>query len=326
MSSSSVTVRHLTPADVLLLRKLNALFGDAFAEPETYGAEPPSDLWSLGVTLFVAVEGTSPFKRETVESSMFAVLTAPVPEPRKAGPLAPLIKGLLERDPQRRLSPDGALALLAQRGTAPATSPESGDRSFGLAAHTPGVPGQGPRPRRSRPTAGASRSAQPDPPGDAAEMIRRARGFEQWRQMEQAEELYRKAAAAGATEAMRSLARLSEQRGQRSEAERWSRRAAEAGDARAMNNLGAFLEEEGRLRESEDWYRRAAEAGVAVAMNNLGVLLEGRGEEAQAEEWYRRAAEDGNPYAMRNLGRIFDRRGSVQEAQWWYRRAAQGGA
>jgi aminoglycoside 3-N-acetyltransferase I len=29
----------------LLLRKLNALFGDAFAAPETYGAEPPSDAY-----------------------------------------------------------------------------------------------------------------------------------------------------------------------------------------------------------------------------------------------------------------------------------------
>jgi len=41
----SFTFRRLTPADVPLLRKLNALFGEAFADPGTYGAEPPSDAY-----------------------------------------------------------------------------------------------------------------------------------------------------------------------------------------------------------------------------------------------------------------------------------------
>jgi aminoglycoside 3-N-acetyltransferase I len=39
----SFSVRRLTRNDVPLLRALNALFGEAFAEPETYGAEPPTD-------------------------------------------------------------------------------------------------------------------------------------------------------------------------------------------------------------------------------------------------------------------------------------------
>lgn len=43
MSIPPVTVRHLRPGDVSLFRKLNAVFGEAFADPETYGAEPPSD-------------------------------------------------------------------------------------------------------------------------------------------------------------------------------------------------------------------------------------------------------------------------------------------
>ena len=42
-------LRRLRPADVGLLRKLNALFGDAFADPETYGAEPPSDAYLEGL-------------------------------------------------------------------------------------------------------------------------------------------------------------------------------------------------------------------------------------------------------------------------------------
>ncbi len=49
MSLPSITLRRLGSADVPLLRKLNALFGDAFADRETYGAEPPSDTYLEGL-------------------------------------------------------------------------------------------------------------------------------------------------------------------------------------------------------------------------------------------------------------------------------------
>lgn len=39
----SFVVRKLTPSDIPQLRELNQLFGDAFDDPEAYGAEPPSD-------------------------------------------------------------------------------------------------------------------------------------------------------------------------------------------------------------------------------------------------------------------------------------------
>ena len=42
-------VRRLDPADLLPLRKLNALFGEAFGESETYGAEPPTDAYLQGL-------------------------------------------------------------------------------------------------------------------------------------------------------------------------------------------------------------------------------------------------------------------------------------
>jgi aminoglycoside 3-N-acetyltransferase I len=57
------TLRRLRPADVPRLRKLNALFGEAFADPETYGAEPPSDAYLEGllakehVVVIVALAG-----------------------------------------------------------------------------------------------------------------------------------------------------------------------------------------------------------------------------------------------------------------------------
>jgi aminoglycoside 3-N-acetyltransferase I len=41
----SLRLHQLTTADVPLLRALNALFGEAFGDPEEYGADPPSDLY-----------------------------------------------------------------------------------------------------------------------------------------------------------------------------------------------------------------------------------------------------------------------------------------
>ena len=38
-------IARLTPADLAAMRALNALFGQAFAEPATYGAAPPGDAW-----------------------------------------------------------------------------------------------------------------------------------------------------------------------------------------------------------------------------------------------------------------------------------------
>ena len=42
-------VRRLAPADLPLARRLNDLFGEAFAEPETYGGAPPADAYLQGL-------------------------------------------------------------------------------------------------------------------------------------------------------------------------------------------------------------------------------------------------------------------------------------
>ncbi|MGI5447519.1 serine/threonine-protein kinase [Streptomyces sp. CA-243310] len=63
---------------------------------------PKSDLWSLGVMLYAAVEGISPFRHATALSTLRAVVDEEPPVPTRAGPLAPVIAGLLRKEPAER--------------------------------------------------------------------------------------------------------------------------------------------------------------------------------------------------------------------------------
>ncbi|MEU6246390.1 protein kinase [Glycomyces sp. NPDC047010] len=66
-------------------------------------AEPASDVFSLGVTLYAAVEGRPPFDRGDAVSTMRAVVQEPPESPRNAGPLTPLLGGMLAKDPAQRM-------------------------------------------------------------------------------------------------------------------------------------------------------------------------------------------------------------------------------
>ncbi|MEU4332545.1 serine/threonine-protein kinase [Nonomuraea dietziae] len=84
---------------------------------------PAGDLFSLGVTLYQAVEGVSPFRRATQEATLAAVLLEEAPAPRRTGPLTQLITRLLDKDPGRRPTVDDALAMAGDiAGEQPATT------------------------------------------------------------------------------------------------------------------------------------------------------------------------------------------------------------
>ncbi|MGW1748933.1 serine/threonine-protein kinase [Streptomyces sp. NPDC002092] len=61
-----------------------------------------SDIWSLAMMLYVAVEGHHPLRRGTTLATLAAVLTDDIPPPVKAGPLTDVLARVLVRDPQAR--------------------------------------------------------------------------------------------------------------------------------------------------------------------------------------------------------------------------------
>ncbi|GGS80236.1 serine/threonine-protein kinase [Streptomyces violaceus] len=73
---------------------------------------PESDLWSLGALLCAALSGESPFRRDSLGGILHAVVAAEIRPPAQAGPLLPVVQGLLERDPDRRLDADRAERML----------------------------------------------------------------------------------------------------------------------------------------------------------------------------------------------------------------------
>src|SRR5215470_3741930 len=88
-----------------------------FCAPERIRGEPASpasDLWSLGATLYAAVEGRGPFEGQGSAMAILAnIVHADPPPATRAGPLEPVILALMKRDPAARPNAPGARRMLA---------------------------------------------------------------------------------------------------------------------------------------------------------------------------------------------------------------------
>ncbi|MDX3195355.1 serine/threonine-protein kinase [Streptomyces sp. MN03-5084-2B] len=111
----------------------------AFMAPERVEgreAMPASDLWSLGATLFFAVEGSIPFERATTAATLHAIMTEIPYLTRGQGPIAAAILGLLVTNPDARLTAAQAQNLLATaQGVRP--TPPRGTAMLGAPAPQP---------------------------------------------------------------------------------------------------------------------------------------------------------------------------------------------
>ncbi|WP_420035161.1 serine/threonine-protein kinase [Streptomyces sp. cg28] len=110
-----------------------------------------ADLWSLGVLLVAALTGESPFRRDSLGGVLHAVVYEEIRPPAEAEPLLPVIQGLLQREPDRRLGLDEAERLLrayvATGATPQPAVPYAADAARALYTPT----------RRDGPPAGARR-------------------------------------------------------------------------------------------------------------------------------------------------------------------------
>ncbi|MEV6969683.1 serine/threonine-protein kinase [Hamadaea sp. NPDC051192] len=137
------------PGDPNVTRTGLVLGSPAYISPErakegTSG--PEADLWSLGATIFAAVEGQSPYARATAIATLTALASEPPPPAKNAtGPLKTVLTGLLRKDPAKRMTAEQAERLLtraaaqAARAAVPAVAAQPEPTRLDLLRLNPGT-------------------------------------------------------------------------------------------------------------------------------------------------------------------------------------------
>src|SRR5712691_3066536 len=147
--AAGVLHRDVKPSNVLLTRDGRAVLTDfgvatiaddpsltetgmvagtpAFCAPERIRGElatPAADLWSLGATLYAAVEGQGPFEHHGgATATIAAIVTGDPRPPATAGPLTAPITAFLSRDPAARPSVAAATRMLEKAAAGQAETP-----------------------------------------------------------------------------------------------------------------------------------------------------------------------------------------------------------
>ncbi|MER7186753.1 serine/threonine-protein kinase, partial [Streptomyces hyaluromycini] len=98
---------------------------------------PAADLWSLGALLCAALSGESPFRRDSLGGILHAVVSDEIRPPAQAEPLLPVVRGLLERDPVRRLGAAEAERMLRGFLETGTVADAGTTRGAGAASYTP---------------------------------------------------------------------------------------------------------------------------------------------------------------------------------------------
>jgi flagellar motility protein MotE (MotC chaperone) len=127
----------------------NVIGTPEFLAPELFTShhpEPATDLWALGVTLYCALEGRSPFRGETLAATIAAILGKNPAEPCTEGEVAALVLTMLRKHRAER--PDAATVAAVLRRVASggrAARKRGARRPAHLAAAPPACPPQSAR-------------------------------------------------------------------------------------------------------------------------------------------------------------------------------------
>lgn len=151
--------------DSLITSGFDTLIGSpGYLSPERAGhgtAGLASDLWSLGATLYAAVEGRPPFHRPSTIATLTALATDEPDPPVRAGVLRPVLDRLLRKDPDERADSEEAEDLLVTALTA------GSGRAVAEAEPVPGKPERAHIPAQRQPSDPLV-TAPPPPPSAPA--------------------------------------------------------------------------------------------------------------------------------------------------------------